>query len=443
MDKEALESKLKQAKRQKEEAEEELQSAAEKWRSEKRKLNSEIDRLEAALSEAKTSAARKRPADSKSQGADAAALAKAQEAAEEKLRKATSEWDAERAKLKSQVNRLEGAVADAIARSANPMRATQPVREQFEVELAKVVKEKTELEQALLRLKTETEQEKLKMTGELVKLRRTAQIMGRPVPKDDAPDANPKVRDLESQLKESLSKWNAEREKLMAGIQKLEASARLWDTERRQLNDHAAQLQEAFVQTQARLQGYEASERASGSQQDARIDDLQRQKQTLEKQLQDGRNDWDTERRRLNSQIERLEQQLQRISDTEDRVSTEVVDQLRRQYEQKLQEAIQQKTQLAQELNNVSAQLEAERSRLSAGIAQKRENGASSGNGGTVDPETIAAEVSRVAALIGEIVTVIDNPETELSTVIRKNVEKAELDAYLKGILFSLGRSTA
>ena len=42
--------------------------------------------------------------------------------------------------------------------------------------------------------------------------------------------------------------------------------------------------------------------------------------------------------------------------------------------------------------------------------------------------------------VIGAIVHLIDNPETELSTVIRKNVERAELDAYLKGILFSLGR---
>jgi DNA repair exonuclease SbcCD ATPase subunit len=441
MDKEAFDSKLKQVKRQKEEAEEELQTSAEKWRAEKRKLNSEIDRLEAALSDAKSAAARKRPTDSKGQGMDPAALAKMQEAAEEKIKKAAQEWEGERAKLKSQVNRLEGAVAEAIARSANPMRATQSVREQFEVELAKVVKDKTELEQAFLRLKTESEQEKLKMTGELVKLRRTAHMMGRPVPKEDVPEANPKVRDLEMQLKESLAKWNSEREKLMTEMQKLESASRLWDTERRQLNDHAGQLQEAFVQAQAKLKGYEAAER-SGPNQDAKIEELQRYKETLERQAQETRNEWDTERRRLNSQVDRLEQQLHRMSDTQDRVSTEVVDQLRKQYEQKLQEAIQQKTQLAHELQKVSAMLESERARLSAEIAQKSDEGAkAAGNGGTTrDPQAIAAEVARVEALIGEIITVIDNPETELSTVIRKNVEKAELDAYLKGILFSLGK---
>ena len=47
------ESKLKQARRQKQQAEEELESASERWRTEKRRLNAEIDRLEAALAEAK------------------------------------------------------------------------------------------------------------------------------------------------------------------------------------------------------------------------------------------------------------------------------------------------------------------------------------------------------------------------------------------------------
>jgi hypothetical protein len=45
-----------------------------------------------------------------------------------------------------------------------------------------------------------------------------------------------------------------------------------------------------------------------------------------------------------------------------------------------------------------------------------------------------------VARLLSEVIAVIDNPDTELSTVIRTNVEKAELDAYMKAILFTLGK---
>jgi chromosome segregation ATPase len=397
-------------------------------------MNSEIDRLEAALVDAKTEAARKRiDTDQKTQGVDPDTVAKLQEAANEKLKKAAADWEAERAQLKSQINRLEGAVADAIARASNPMRSTQSVKEQFELELTRVSKEKTELEQAFLRAKTEWEQEKLKTTGELVKLRRTAQIMGRLVPKEDAPEANPKVRDLENQLRESLEKWGAEREQLVAQIHKLEDSARHWDTERRQLNDHAGQLQQAFVQAQAQIKAYEVASRSSKASEPA-IQQLRHDKDALQKEFQDAHDSWNSERSDLQAQIEQLRSQVNRVSESSNRVSDDIVDQLRKQYEQRLQDAIQQKTQLAQQLQSASALLEAERARLIA--AQKNEK---DGGGDRIDTNAITAEVSRVEGLISEIVAVIDNQNTELSTIIRKNVEKAELDAYLKGILFALG----
>src|SRR5262249_25550968 len=131
------------------------------------------------------------------------------------------------------------------------------------------------------------------------------------------------------------------------------------------------------------------------------------------------------------SQTERLQQQLQRMSETRERVSKEVVDQLRQQYDLRLQEAIQQKTQLAEELQSASKLLETERTRLSA---------AHTSTGAGLDTDAISAEVSRVEGMLSEIIAVIDNPDTELATVIRKNVEKAELDAYLRGILFTLGK---
>src|SRR5436190_1368068 len=213
MDKEALRRQL-----------EDMEEASERWRAERRRLNAEIDKLESALTDAKTAAARKRGGSGGDKGPaiDPVTFAKLQEAAEERLRQSTEEWEAERTKLNSQINRLEGAVAEAIARASNPMRATQSVKEQFEVELNRVAKEKTELEQAFLRGKTEWEQEKLKMTGEMVKLRRAAQIMGRQVPKEDTPEVNPKVRDLENQLTENLGQWTTEREGLVTQIQKLE-----------------------------------------------------------------------------------------------------------------------------------------------------------------------------------------------------------------------------
>jgi chromosome segregation ATPase len=56
----------------------------------------------------------------------------------------------------------------------------------------------------------------------------------------------------------------------------------------------------------------------------------------------------------------------------------------------------------------------------------------------SVDRDALNAEVQRVEVLIKEISELIENPTSELSTVIRKNVERAELESYIKGIRFAL-----
>jgi hypothetical protein len=56
----------------------------------------------------------------------------------------------------------------------------------------------------------------------------------------------------------------------------------------------------------------------------------------------------------------------------------------------------------------------------------------------TNDAETLTKEMERIDGLVKQITTVIENPMTELATVIRKNVERAELESYLKGLRFAL-----
>jgi chromosome segregation ATPase len=456
---------------------EDMEEASERWRQERRRLNAEIDKLETALSDAKTDTSRKRGSSEKGHAGDSRTIARIQEAADQKLKRAGEEWEKERAKLASKINRLEGALAEAIARASNPLRVTQSVKEQFELELNRVVKEKTELEQAFLRGKTEWEQEKLKMTGEAVKLRRAAQIMGRPVPKDDAHENNAKVRDLQNQLKENHAQWNTQREQFVAQIQKLEESSRQWDTERRKLSDHAGQLQESLTQAQAKAQTSEVASRKPKQQLEElkrEFDEARRENQDLVRQLQEsrksseseqrrltaqignleqqlkqisserqhsddeafkkmlnGRGEWEAEQQRLLAQIEELERKLQKVSEKRQQVSNEVVEQLRQQYEQRIHEAMLQRAKLAEELQSASALLEAERSRS----GESHKDGATN-----FDTKAVEQEIERVQGSLNEIVSIIENPNSELTLVIRKNVEKAELDSYLKGILFTLGR---
>lgn len=54
----------------------------------------------------------------------------------------------------------------------------------------------------------------------------------------------------------------------------------------------------------------------------------------------------------------------------------------------------------------------------------------------SVDLAPAYTEVARVEDLISAISQVIEDPTTELSVVIRKSAERAELESYLRGIRF-------
>ena len=71
------------------------------------------------------------------------------------------------------------------------------------------------------------------------------------------------------------------------------------------------------------------------------------------------------------------------------------------------------------------AQWDAERAQLAPENVQARD-------------QAVEAEAARVEGLIQEINRVIENPDTELSVVIRQNAERAELESYLKGLRFRI-----
>jgi peptidoglycan hydrolase CwlO-like protein len=101
---------------------------------------------------------------------------------------------------------------------------------------------------------------------------------------------------------------------------------------------------------------------------------------------------WDTERARLNSELARLS---------------------------KVQAA---------------TQIEAEK----AIMAMRAATAASKAAKASVNSQALNTEIERVQGLVKTISDLIEDPATELSIVIRKNVERAEFEAYLKGIRFAL-----
>jgi hypothetical protein len=92
------------------------------------------------------------------------------------------------------------------------------------------------------------------------------------------------------------------------------------------------------------------------------------------------------------------------------------------------------RTKLNSELQRVKEESAQEISKLRA--AAEAASAAAAAAAKTPAPSS-NAEVKRVQAKLAEVTAIIDDPATELSVVIRKNVEKLELEAYLKGLRYT------
>ena len=264
--------------------------------------------------------------------------------------------------------------------------------------------------------------------------------------------------DIEQQRKEA----SLAREALERDLQKARKEIELLKgAQSADLERQSAQLEES-QRAHAKIKDLERrlaeTKDSSGKETTARLEKQMTEsttaRQTLERELQKIQQEntqlKEKQAEELRLVMTRLEesqtenQQLERqLEGAKDAVSSEVVEQLRRQYDERMQEVIRQKTELSEQLKNASSLLEAERSRFAAAAAAqpKAKPAKDAEPSPTIDAELLKTEFARVEGKIAEIARLIDDPSTELSLVIRKNVERAELDAYLKGILFSLGRS--
>jgi Fe-S cluster assembly scaffold protein SufB len=191
-------------------------------------------------------------------------------------------------------------------------------------------------------------------------------------------------RDFESQLREFRRlKNNAEEE--------LDSASERWRLERRKLKAEIDQLEEKLGSKTGRTA-------AAG---------------------------WEEERERLTAEISRLEACLAENS--------AVVDALRREYDARIEELVHQNERLKQSESAAGPSVSgAEVSILAATEVRLVSE---------IDNTPIDAEMRRVEAAIGAIETLLQHPNTTASMVARKKTERAELEAYLRGLNFQLVRS--
>ena len=359
-----------------------------------------------------------------------------------RLLAAKNEWESEKASL---VN--EGAK---LRQSASQAGTARKEDEQFEKRLQEAIRTRdglaadlekarqelarlkeahsTEIQSMTARLqaaKSEWEAEKANLAGEAAKIRQSAAATASAPRKGD--------EQLDKRLQEAIRT----REGLAADLEKSKHEiSKLKETHSAELRDFTGR----YIKTRSDLEKQlRESEEARGKLER----ELEKSQQTLAQaaqaaQASEADGALSEEVNRLKKELDEIQEEKKRLvlrlAETSNLVSADVVRDLRQQFEGRMQELVLENTQLAERVKNAAAQMDV--------VYVKAADGSGS-NGSAVSPldsSVIDEEVKRIEELTAEIARLIDDPETELATVIRKNVERAALDAYLKGILFSLGR---
>jgi chromosome segregation ATPase len=119
------------------------------------------------------------------------------------------------------------------------------------------------------------------------------------------------------------------------------------------------------------------------------------------------------------------------------------VQKVRAELDAQLKKALEEQNRLQQELQRISAAADQgvqERQKLERDLEEALEAATArqvQPAVDTVDLEAIRQETTRVEASLQEIIKAIEDPSAELSFVVRKNVERAQLDSYLQGLRFA------
>ncbi len=173
--------------------------------------------------------------------------------------------------------------------------------------------------------------------------------------------------------------------------------------------DFQTRLLQAVHETESSLQSQAAQHL------DAALNDTRAKlEEQFKSRLADATAEWEAERARLNAEIDRLTQAGKQWETERKRFMGEL-----------------------ERLAQVQAATQAEAEKAFA-AAKAAASAASAKPGPALNADTVQKEVERVEGLVKQISALIEDPASELSTVIRKNVERAELQSYLRGIRYAL-----
>ena len=230
--------------------------------------------------------------------------------------------------------------------------------------------------------------------------------------------------------------------------QTVAALARLLD---QTMND----IQALDAELEAAQAGHAANEQQGAERLNSALQEAQLCARELER-MREAADAWETEREVLHGECERFRQMVQQLNREHDLALAETEEAAAIALQRQITGAIERvRAELTAQFEADRASLVAERNRAQqrlADVASEYETKLAEvilqqlapppapepPRPQSVEMETIQAEITRVENAILSITQIVENPETELSVIIHKNVERAEMESYLRGLCFRI-----
>ena len=207
-------------------------------------------------------------------------------------------------------------------------------------------------------------------------------------------------------------------------FQKFESAAGKWEIERQQLHHEITKLGELEMKLS------EVSHEKARLQEELRVagSHWNTERNSLKQTIQRTSDEFDAERKEFHQQIAKLEEQLASSKEIAQQV---IRTPLSRELEAKLEEVRGEKTRLEEELREANAHRNAEGQGLETTQAARADTRDVS--------DVVKAEIARIESCGQEITQKIEDPSTDLATQIRLDRKRRELEAYIKGLRYSIG----
>ena len=275
-------------------------------------------------------------------------LRKQQDELEEAFEKARDQWRTERRNLTGEIERLEESMER--ARQAARAETSEDLQSEIRFQLEEAIRARQQLEEELAAVQHKHEAERNNLKAQIAATQASAvEAMERlNNPTRITVAVNEKVETRLAEAKQEwLLQWEAERRRLNAEIERLRKSA-----------SPSAKDEKREAARRAVLEKLGKLPPGSAGPAPKTLDQWQ-------KEFEDAKIGWETERESLSLRIKRLEMELQRSQDT---VRAEIFQEMRAQYEPRIHEANRERQQLEQEIQSLTSDLASERRRLNSRI---------------------------------------------------------------------------